>query len=89
MTQLTEGIKRDTPTNINNKDTWGTKIANFIYAITGATLYYVKAYAINVDGTGYGNEITFTTVPLPRWALMLMISSIAAIGGIFVYRKFI
>jgi uncharacterized protein (TIGR02145 family) len=28
-----------------------------------ATKYYVRAYASNNSGTGYGNEITFTTAP--------------------------
>jgi len=28
-----------------------------------ATKYYVRAYASNNSGTGYGNEITFTTTP--------------------------
>ncbi|OFX79335.1 MAG: hypothetical protein A2X12_03560 [Bacteroidetes bacterium GWE2_29_8] len=27
------------------------------------TLYYIRAYAINADGTAYGNEETFTTLP--------------------------
>jgi uncharacterized protein (TIGR02145 family) len=29
--------------------------------LTKNTSYYVRAYAINDDGTGYGNELTFTT----------------------------
>lgn len=29
------------------------------------TTYYVRAYAMNDKGTGYGNEITFTTVANP------------------------
>jgi hypothetical protein len=31
--------------------------------LTGGTTYYVRAYATNVTGTGYGNQQTFT-VPL-------------------------
>ena len=34
--------------------------------ITGllpATTYYVRAYATNSDGTGYGSELSFTTMP--------------------------
>ncbi len=31
--------------------------------LTPNTIYYVKAYATNATGTGYGNELTFTTLP--------------------------
>ena len=42
----------------------GTGIGNFISNLTGIsanTTYFVRAYATNSAGTGYGNEITFTT----------------------------
>ena len=45
-------------------DSLGTGI--FISRITGLaenTKYYIRAYATNSEGTGYGNEITFTTLP--------------------------
>ena len=29
--------------------------------LTGGTVYYVRAYASNITGTAYGNEISFTT----------------------------
>jgi len=29
------------------------------------TIYYVRAYATNSVGTSYGNELTFTTLPIP------------------------
>lgn len=32
--------------------------------LTPNTLYYVRAYATNSAGTGYGNEVSFTTSPL-------------------------
>jgi hypothetical protein len=50
----------------------GTKTINgrgkgtFISYLTGLTpntLYYARAYATNSEGTGYGNEITFETMP--------------------------
>jgi hypothetical protein len=33
-----------------------------LIGVTANTLYYVKAYATNSFGTGYGNEITFTSL---------------------------
>lgn len=39
-------------------------IGNFVSNMTGLTsntTYYVRAYATNSDGTGYGNELSFTT----------------------------
>ena len=34
---------------------------SLITGLTGETTYYVRAYAINSVGTGYGSEISFTT----------------------------
>ena len=42
----------------------GTGTGGFISTLTNLeanTLYYVRAYATNGEGTGYGNEITFIT----------------------------
>ena len=42
----------------------GTGLGSFISTLTNLeanTLYYVRAYATNGEGTGYGNEITFIT----------------------------
>jgi len=37
-----------------------------IDSLTNSTTYYVRAYAINGSGIGYGNEVTFTTLgPCP------------------------
>lgn len=35
-----------------------------IYDLTPNTTYYVRAYFTNSAGTGYGNEISFTTTPI-------------------------
>lgn len=35
-----------------------------ITGLTPNTAYYVRAYAINNEGTGYGNEVTFSTISL-------------------------
>jgi uncharacterized protein (TIGR02145 family) len=35
--------------------------ASFITGLSASTTYYVRAYATNSAGTGYGNEVSFTT----------------------------
>lgn len=51
--------------NVNDSKTSdGLGIGSFTSSLTGLTpntLYYVKAYATNSEGTGYGNEVSFTT----------------------------
>jgi uncharacterized protein (TIGR02145 family) len=52
------------PTTTDSKTTDGTGTATFTSFITGLSAnvtYYVRAYAINSTGTGYGNQQTFTT----------------------------
>jgi hypothetical protein len=54
------------PTIINNHTSDGTGTGVFasnIAGLTGNTLYYVRAYAINSNGTAYGNQQSFTTLP--------------------------
>lgn len=53
-------------TNLNTKaieangyDTFSSNLSN----LQPNTTYYVRAYAVNSDGTFYGNEISFTTSP--------------------------
>ena len=43
----------------------GSGIEEFVANVTGlspGTKYYLRAYAVNSDGVGYGNEITFETI---------------------------
>jgi uncharacterized protein (TIGR02145 family) len=50
--------------SINTKTTNGTGSGSFTSNLTGLTpntTYYIRAYAINVAGPGYGNEVTFKT----------------------------
>ena len=42
---------------------------SIITGLTASTTYYARAYATNVNGTGYGNEITFTTAAAGSVAL--------------------
>ena len=55
------------PTLSNTILTIGSGTGSFSGSITGLTpntTYYVRAYATNSAGTGYGNEITFQTLPI-------------------------
>lgn len=53
-----------TPTLNDNKTSDGTGAGTFTSSITGLianTTYYVRAYATNSGGTGYGSAMSFTT----------------------------
>jgi len=57
-----------TPTVADNKTTDGAGVGSFtssIIGLTAGTPYYVRAYATNSVGTGYGNEVSFTTSSSP------------------------
>lgn len=54
-----------TPTLLDNKTTDGTGAGNFtsvINDLNGGTTYYVRAYATNNYGTGYGMTLSFITL---------------------------
>jgi len=54
------------PTIADYKTTQGTGLGNFTSEVNNlnhTTTYYLRAYATNKAGTGYGNAITFTTKP--------------------------
>ncbi len=53
------------PTTANNKTEDGDGVAAFestLADLSGNTKYYVRAYATNSAGTGYGPEVSFTTL---------------------------
>ncbi len=53
------------PRRTDNKTNDGTGIGSFTSNLTGLmenTTYYIRAYATNAAGTGYGNEVSFTTL---------------------------
>jgi uncharacterized protein (TIGR02145 family) len=55
-----------TPTVADNKTTNGAGAGSFISTITALTAntsYFVRAYATNSSGTGYGMTMAFTTLP--------------------------
>lgn len=74
-----------TSTNSNTEN--GTGVGAFISSLIGLTAntsYYVRAYAQNSSGVGYGDQINFTTSPiLPTvtTADISEITEITAIGG--------
>jgi hypothetical protein len=55
------------PTNaLSTKTIDGSGTGTFVSSFTGLlsnTTYYVRAYATNIAGTSYGDEISFTTAP--------------------------
>jgi uncharacterized protein (TIGR02145 family) len=67
----------------------GTSSGNFTSSLTSLvpnTLYYLRAYATNNAGTGYGNEVSFTTNPvvpatLTTTAVSSVTSTSASSGG--------
>ena len=57
----------ENPTIDDSKTTDGTTTGSFtsnMTELTPNTVYYVRAYATNGAGTGYGEQVSFTTEPL-------------------------
>ena len=55
------------PTIEDNKETSGTGTGSFtatLSSLSDGTTFYARAYAINNEGTSYGDEITFTTMKI-------------------------
>ncbi len=82
------------PTITNNKTTDSSGAGGFISNLTGLTentVYYIRAYATNSEGTAYGNEISFITKPTVATAPQLTTSDITGLtdtsaksGGIII-----
>ncbi len=72
----------------DNKTVEGSGLADFTAVMTGlepGTLYYVRAYATNGEGTGYGAEKSFTTlavVPSVTTLNVVVEGSTVTLGGI-------
>lgn len=71
-----KGIQWSTSSNfttIEGSTNDGTGTPNFSSSLTGlteTTIYYVRAYATNAVGTGYGQTVSFQTVALPVTGLV-------------------
>ncbi len=74
---------------LSTKTTQGTGIGSFTSIVSNLTInttYYVRAYATNSAGTGYGNELTFKTttaaiVPTLTTTPVTSITSKTAVSG--------
>ena len=78
------------PTTANSKVAIGTGTGSFISNVTGmtsGTTYYVRAYAINSQGTSYGNQESFTTTLIVTLATVTtsaasaIATTLATLGG--------
>ena len=76
------------PTVTNNKTSDGTGTGSYSSSLTGltaGTTYYVRAYATNSAGTGYGNQVTFSTLQVALATLtttaITSINSTTAVSG--------
>ncbi len=78
---------RTAPSITDSKTSNGTGTGSFtstITGLTGNTKYYIRAYATNSVGTGYGQEISFTTgavLPTVTTADPSATSTTTAAGG--------
>jgi hypothetical protein len=55
--------------------------------LTLNTTYYVRAYLINGDGTSYGQQVVFTTIPtLGEWGVIALVS-LMGIFGVWMVRR--
>jgi hypothetical protein len=78
-----------TPTIDNNTKVYTEDTPNATYYVTlsglnYATKYYARAYATGEDGTVYGEDVTFTTLPVVPFlttAALTEITGNSAIGG--------
>ena len=62
----TDGFDDGTGTKVSTTGDWSA-IGDFTQSITGltpGTTYYVKAFATNSAGAGYGSQVSFTTLTL-------------------------
>jgi uncharacterized protein (TIGR02145 family) len=71
-------------TNVGST-TDGTSTGTFTSNLTGlipGTTYYVRSYATNSAGTGYGNQITFSTLPILATVITTEIMQINSNSGL-------
>jgi uncharacterized protein (TIGR02145 family) len=82
-----------TPSITDNKTVDGAGVGSFtslISGLSGGIPYYVRAYATNSNGTGYGSAIWFTTLPasnpvLSTTAVSAITLTSAECGGTITY----
>jgi len=74
--------------SLTTKTSDGSGVGSFSSSLTNliaGTTYYVRAYATNIEGTAYGNEISFTTgnvqLPLVSTSIITNITNTSSISG--------
>ena len=78
---------RHNPTINDNHMASGTGVGSFTAEMTGlsaGTVYHVRAYATNSQGTSYGQEVSFTTASNPPVVVTTQVTNIgqnSALGG--------
>jgi uncharacterized protein (TIGR02145 family) len=78
----------ESPTISDSKTEDGEGMGSFISVITGLTqhtIYYVRAYATNSEGTGYGNQISFTTQEEEEEATLPIVATSSNLDVSFIY----
>lgn len=67
--------------------------ATYSAAITGlsqSTMYHARAYMINSDGTFYGQDVSFATIPtLGEWGLFVLAGLFIGVGSLCVWKQII
>jgi uncharacterized protein (TIGR02145 family) len=80
-TKKSPGIDGDRTTDGYGEGPFTSTLTN----LTPNTQYFVRAYAINAEGTGYGEQLTFTTskfgVPTLTTSAVTLITQTTAISG--------
>lgn len=74
------------PTVSNSKTSDGTGTGSFTSSISGLTantIYYVRAYATNSAGTGYGSQVTFTSSGVTTNSLSAMVDGVSYVATSF------
>lgn len=74
-----------TPTVADNKSNEGPETGQFasqMANLSPGTLYYVRAYATNSAGTGYGSQVSFTTIKTLPIITTKNITDLSSMGGV-------
>ncbi len=63
-----------------------SQMTDLVYTET----YYVRAYFTNGDGTFYGQEVSFVSIPtLGQWGLIIFSLLLAGVGGRFLWKNLV
>jgi hypothetical protein len=77
--------KTQNPTVADSKTTEGTGTGQFACPISSleyGTTYYVRAFATNIAGTGYGSQVTFITEKTLPVVTTKNITDVSSMGGV-------